>query len=111
MPFNKDDYTKPPYTNGLMDLTEEEILYIQAELKEIAESLGVTDFVYDVLLKYNSFPNRWDKGEWINQDTAVYCFYYVAPETEEEIPVGDNPIEEPIPTESTETEEEIAEEE
>lgn len=105
MAFNKNDYTKPPFTNGLMDLTVEECLYVQAELKEVAQSLGVDYYTYDVLLGYCTYPERWEAGEWINGDTAEYCFYYVAPEVEQ--PVEEEPVE---PTEPDVQPEETTEE-
>ena len=94
MAFNTTDYTQPPFVNGLMDLTVEEILYVQAELKEVAESLGLDYYTYDVLLGYCT-GERWQAGEWINGDTAEYCFYYVQPE--EEIPT--EPVDEEVPVE------------
>ena len=100
MPFNSTDFTQPPFANGLMNLTEEEILYVQSELKEIAASLGVDYYIYDVLLGYNS-GERWTAGEWINGDTAEYCFYYTpaVEEPVEEQPVPEEPVEEPPTTE------------
>lgn len=81
MAFNSTDYLKPPFTSGLMDLTEEEILYVQSELKKIAADLGVEFFTYDMLLAYCT-PKRWQEGKWVNEETANYCFYY---STEEEV--------------------------
>ena len=77
MAFNSTDYNKPPFVNGMdLGLTKEELLYVQSELKKVAEDLGVAYFTYDVLLGYCTL-DRWSKGEWVNQDTAEYCFYYV----------------------------------
>lgn len=116
MAFNSKDYTSPPFCDGLMDLTVEECLYVQGELKEVATAIGVDYYTYDVLLGYST-ADRWTKGEWINGDTAEYCFYYTAPEAPEEpieeTPVEEEPVEETTPTEPTEapTEETTTEEE
>lgn len=104
MPFNLTDYSKPPYINGLMfdPATEEDlILYVQAELKKVAEEVGETTMCDAVIWTYNSYPDRWDKGEWINGDTANFCWSY---QTEDiyEYPIED-PVEEPV-IEETETE-------
>ncbi|PGO60702.1 hypothetical protein [Priestia megaterium] len=119
MAFNKTDYTKPPFVNGLMDLTNEETLYVQTELEKVATSIGVDYYTYDVLLGYCT-ADRWTKGEWINGDTAEYSFYYTAPEAPEapEEPVEETPVEEAPeeetastePTEEPTTEEETTEE-
>jgi hypothetical protein len=89
MAFNSTDYTKPPFVNGMDEgLTKEEILYVQAELKKVAEDLGVDGFTYDVLLGYCSM-DRWEQKKWVNQDTAEYCYYYIdeeAENVEEEVP-------------------------
>lgn len=85
MPFNKDDYTKPPFTNGLMfdpETEETEIVYVREELKNIATALGVSSMVDQVIWDYNSYPDRWDTGEWINGDTANFCWNYM---TEDEM--------------------------
>jgi hypothetical protein len=67
MAFNSTDYTKPPFVNGMdLGLTKEEILYVQSELKEVAASLGVDYFTYDVLLGYCTM-DRWSKGEWVTK--------------------------------------------
>ncbi|MFJ8247290.1 hypothetical protein [Peribacillus asahii] len=104
MPFNADDYTKAPFGSGIMfdPATEEtEILYVQSELKEIAEEQGVSILVDEVIYAYNSYPDRWDKGEWINGDTAEFCWAYqpveeVIEEESTELPAEEPTEEEPV---------------
>ncbi|HHB2481315.1 TPA: hypothetical protein ACORDH_002766 [Bacillus cereus] len=99
MPFNKDDYTKPPFTNGVMFTVEETELIekVQGELQKVAEDLGAQGLTDPVIYGYNTYPERWDKGEWINGDTASQCWSYQPEEPE---------VIEP-PVEETETEEEV----
>ncbi|MCP1324266.1 hypothetical protein [Bacillus sp. S0628] len=78
MPFNKDDYTKPPFTNGAMFTAGETDLIekVQGELQKIAEDLGTQSLTDPVIYGYNTYPERWDKGGWINGDTASQCWSY-----------------------------------
>jgi hypothetical protein len=105
MPFNADDYTKAPFANGLMfdPATEEtEILYVKEELKEVAEGLGQDFYSMEVQNGYNTFPERWEAGEWINGDTAEFCFYFEPQPVEEEPieePTEEQPVEEEVPVE------------
>lgn len=100
MPFNSTDYKQPPFVNGLMfdpETEEETILYVQQELKLVAEEIGETTMCDQVIWTYNSYPDRWDLGEWINGDTASFCWSY---QTEEmmgqPIEVQDPVVEEPV---------------
>jgi hypothetical protein len=88
-----------------MDLTVEEVLYVQSELQAIAVEQGHEgQYTYDTLLAYNT-AERWTDEEWINGDTAEYCFYYVAEEAPTE-PMEETPVEpDTQPEETTNTEE------
>ncbi|MFC9727576.1 MULTISPECIES: hypothetical protein [Bacillus cereus group] len=103
MPFNKDDYTRPPFTNGAMFTAEETDLIkrVQGELQKIAEDLGIQGLTDPVIYGYNTYPERWDKGEWINGDTASQCWsYQLVEEFNPEPPAGQS-------KEGTRTQEEV----
>ena len=38
MPFNIDDYSKPPYQAGIMTLTHDECIYVKTECKKIEDA-------------------------------------------------------------------------
>jgi hypothetical protein len=111
MPFNADDYTKAPFANGLMfdPTTEEtEVLYVQDELKDIAQEISQDYYSMELQNRYNTYPDRWEKGEWINGDTAEFCFYY-QPQPVEETP-AEEPTEEPTEEQPVEEETPVEEE-
>lgn len=77
----------PPQVNGVMDLTEEEILSIQAELVVIQEAFEPDDYVVYCDTQYLvSHYNDAHQDLLINGDTAEYCLQYVKEETVEEDP-------------------------
>lgn len=102
MPFNKTDYTKPPFIEGLMfdpETEEDIILKVQLELQKVANDMRQDYYTIYVLNNYNSYPERWDKGEWINGDTAEFCWYYIpevveTPEVPEVQPIDEEKGEE-----------------
>ncbi len=74
MPFNtENDYTKPPYTNGIMTLTNDECLYVIEKCEEVAAAYKPEepwegpkpDKIY-IISNYNRIDN-WQKA--INGDT------------------------------------------
>ena len=87
----------PPQVNGIMDLTEEEVLSVQAELIAIQEAFEPDDYVAYCDTQYLvSHYNDAHPDLLINGDTAEYCLSYVAPEQQdpaEETPVEDPPAE------------------
>jgi hypothetical protein len=91
MPFNTTDYKQPPYTNGVMDLTEKEILLVKGRLQEIAD-----EFVPDMYNEQiNTFYltatyNRENPKECINGDTCEMVLAYQG-ETGEELTPEEEP--------------------
>jgi hypothetical protein len=43
MPFNTDDYTKPPYINGIMTLTNDECVKVKTKCQEIIDAYEPTN--------------------------------------------------------------------
>lgn len=105
MPYNKDDYSKAPFANGIMfdpETEEKEILFIQSELVRVAEEIGVDILTDEVHYGFNTYPERWDNGEWINWDTTAFCWSYMTEEDYfEEMPYEETPYEEEIPVDET----------
>jgi hypothetical protein len=70
MPFNPNDYTKPPWTSGVMTLTHEECVEVKQKCQEIIDTFvptpeqPVADTFY-VVSRYNQLD--WTKA--INGDT------------------------------------------
>jgi hypothetical protein len=71
MPFNKDDYTQPPFTNGIMTLTNDECVKVKNKCQEIKDAYEPTQgnpeptTIY-VVSSYNE-SNSYQEG--INGDT------------------------------------------
>lgn len=83
----------PPQVNGIMDLTEDEILQIQGELIEIQNAFEPDDYVpYCDTLYLVSHYNDAHPDMLINGDTAEYCLSYVK---QENPAVDETPVEEP----------------
>ncbi|MCM3536597.1 hypothetical protein [Priestia endophytica] len=103
MSFNKDDYTQPPFTNGVMDLAVGEISLVKGRLEVVAsefvpdEYTPVIDTFYLTATYNRTFPN-----EAINGDTCEMCRSYKQEPDEE-------PVEEEQPTEPIEEEEPVEE--
>jgi len=86
----------PPQVNGIMDLTEEEVLSIQAELIAIQDAFEPDDYVVYCDMQYLvSHYNDAHPELLINGDTAEYCLQYV----KEEQPVEEDPTPENPPAE------------
>lgn len=71
MPFNADDYTQPPFTNGVMTLTHDECVKVKNKCQEIKDAYEPTQgnpeptMLY-VVSTYNE-SNNYQEG--INGDT------------------------------------------
>jgi len=67
---------QPPEVNGIMDLTTDEVLEIQAKLQIIVSSFEPTDErpVCDTFYMTATYNN--ENEIKINGDTATYCLYY-----------------------------------
>jgi hypothetical protein len=114
MPFNTDDNKKPPFTNGVMDLTEEEILTVKERLQEVADNFVPDDYYEAVDISYLTVEyNRIYTEERINGDTCEMCITYIPKQEEPEEPVEEEqpteeednieePVEEPVEEEPTE---------
>ncbi|MGP0689833.1 hypothetical protein ACW5UC_25125 [Priestia aryabhattai] len=95
----------PPHVNGIMDLTEEEILIIKEDLIEIQDAFVPDDYVSYCDTQYLvSHYNDAHPDMLINGDTANYCLQYVKEEpvaeeqpVTEEQPVEEEPVQEETP--------------
>jgi hypothetical protein len=111
MPFNTEDQKQPPFINGVMDLTEEEIFIVKERLEEVAEGFVPDDFTPEINTFYlTATYNQKFPEETINGDTCVMCMSYEPPVEE---PTEEEPTEEPTEEELTEetNEEELTQEE
>jgi hypothetical protein len=102
MPFNTTDNTQPPFTNGVMELTEEEITLVKGRLVEIKEEF-VPDYYNDVISTFylTATYNKEYTTERINGDT---CEMVMSHESADQ-PTPEEPVEEPTPTEPAQEEE------
>lgn len=120
MPFNTDNYSQPPYINGIMTLTHDECVKVKTKCQEIVDAYKPTDrdplptMIY-VVSTYNESNNY---QEAINGDTYGAVELYnpevntqgISPEYENGI-VPEPVIEEEQPEapESTESDETTSE--
>jgi len=67
---------QPPEVNGIMDLTEDEVLEIQAKLQVIVSAFEPTDDQFYCDTFYMTAEYNRENEAKINGDTASYCLYY-----------------------------------
>lgn len=79
----------PPNENGIMELTEEEIISIKAKLQAIIDSFIPDDYQATITTQWLVAKyNEQNKGSEINGDTAEYILAYQ--------PIMEQPIEEGV---------------
>jgi hypothetical protein len=100
MPFNADNAKLPPYTNGVMELTEAEILLVKERLDGVAEDFVPDDYYPEIDTSYLTVEyNKIYTKERINGDTCEMVLSYQPQEVTPE-----EPVEEPAPTEPAQEE-------
>jgi hypothetical protein len=115
MSFNADDYTQPPFTNGIMTLTNDECVKVKDKCQEIKEAYKATSYDPEPSTQYvvSSYNESNNYKEGINGDT-----YHVIEKYNPEVntqgispdaPEGIVPEPEEAPEEPTETPEEPTE--
>jgi len=108
MPFNADDYTQPPFTNGIMTLTNDECVKVKDKCQEIKDAYKSSPANPDPSMMYvvSAYNESNNFKEGINGDTYNTLEKY-NPEVNTQGIAPDAP--EGIVTEPTETPEEPTE--
>jgi hypothetical protein len=77
MPFNPDDYTKAPWTSGIMTLTHEEVLEVKTACQTIIDNFEPNDIYASPDTQYVvSTYNKQDWNKAINGDTYSVVMAY-----------------------------------
>lgn len=80
MPFNTDDYTKPPFIGGIMTLTNDETIKVKEGCQKAIDEFVPDRYtpVFDDIYVVSSYNQSTDYKELINGDTYHTAMQYDA---------------------------------